>query len=499
MLECACPPAPPEAGFIELEGVSYELGEGEQRVAAESSPARWFWAYEGARDDFGEAPLFVFFNGGPGVSSGMLRGLNTGEASFAPAQTGPDADVAPNPAPWTQLGHLLWIDARQAGFSYGLLDDPSDAAARAADMSLDNFNAYRDAADFVRTLLRFMAEHPSLQARPVVVVGESYGGTRAQLMLDMLLHPGAYADGSRKLVDPALAAEIVAHHTAVGSDSGDPAAIAAQFGRQVLIQPALTGFIQQDRAGELFEEPGSIMDEVASELGLDYPSCAELGGPCDPYDHALDWVVAQGRSSYDYRAPATWLSSTFALVNARFNDAEASALVLGVALEQVPGFTPAARAGAWRAVNLGVFPSDDELGDWAQVAGPLGDWDRYFAVLNTEVLFEFRSAEARGLDLDPADPHFGELLASNLVWVDTMITHARYDLVIYTPAIAAALRDYPALVEELLVDEDDERWTLTLHAQGGLERSVFVPSYEAGHAVSLDAPVELRADLEQWL
>lgn len=496
-LVCECPPPLPEAGFIELEGVAYELGLGVDAVALESTPARWFWAYQGVRDPLDtNAPLFVLFNGGPGVSSGMLLGLNTGEASFAPPVTGPDLEVAPNPAPWTTLGHLLWIDARQTGFSYGLLDDPSDPEARAQALSLDSFNSYRDAADFVRVLLRFMAAHPELADNPVVLVAESYGGTRAQLMLDMLLHPGAYADGSRRMRDEGLRAEIEAHHQGQGVSPVDPAAIATQFGRQVLIQPALTGSRQQQAAGELFEQPGSAVHLLADELGVEYPTCAQLGPPCDAYQHALDWVAEQGRSAYDTRAPATWLSETFALVGARLNSASASAQLLGVEPQDIEWFLPTAREGAWRADQIGLFPSDTELGDWPEVAGPLQPWDRYFTVLHTEALLQFRDAQARELDIDPADPHFGELALSNFRWVDTMITAADNDLVVYTPAIADALRSYEARVAGLSVD--DETWTLEL-LEPAEERSVYVPRYAAGHAVSLDLPEQLRADLSEWL
>ena len=501
------PPPRPEAGFIELEGVSYELGEGDAAVAAQSDAARWFYAYQGARGDVdGDAPVFVFFNGGPGVSSGMLMGFNIGEATFAPSETGPDQAVVEGPAPWTELGHLVWIDARQTGFSYGLLDDPSDQGARAAAMNLDNFNAYRDAADFVRTLLRLLEAKPELRTREVVLVAESYGGIRAQLMLDMLLHPGAYEDGSRPLRDLELGAEIRAHHLALGVDPDEPTEISTQFGHQILIQPALTGEVQQDVAGELFEQPGSILDQIAAELGVSYTPCSEIVGPCDPYDHALDFVLFEGRSPYDVGAPATWLGDTFSLVGARLNDGAATEALLGVALEDLPAFVPRGRTQAWRAVNLGVFPTDAELGDWPDIAGPLQDWDRYFAPLNTEALFEFRSAEARALDIDPADAHFGERLLTNLAHVDTLVTHAALDIVIYAPSIPPALAGYDALVTgvevEAIGDEGDELWRVHYRDDVGIEppeRTIFAPHYEAGHAVSLDSPLALREDVTAWL
>ncbi|WP_181233304.1 S10 family serine carboxypeptidase-like protein [Enhygromyxa salina] len=498
-LICAC--LEPEAGFIEIEGVDYLLGQGPDALAMSSTASRQFWAFQPARDQLDPAPLVVFFNGGPSVSSGMLLGLNTGEASFDPKLTGPDATVADNPHSWTSFAHLLWIDARQTGFSYGLLDEPSDASARAEAMDVASFNSYRDAADFVRTLLRFLDAHPTLRASEVVLVAESYGGIRAQIMLDMLLWADAYEDGSRKLSDVALAQEIRAHHLAVHGSTA-AADVAAQFGRQVLIQPALTGSVQQVTAGQLFEQPDSVIEQFALELGVDYVSCAEKGGPCDAYGNATSFIGSQGRSAYDYRAPASWLNDVFNLVAARLNDVDTTETLLGVELSQIMGITADQRAPGWRFVHAGSYPADAELGNWPDHGGALNSWDRYFLSFNAEALGQFRSVDARALDLDPADPHFGELFLSNLVFVDTLITEAAYDVVIYTPAIPAALESYSALVASVIVDPDAREWTVE-YQDGVLAnpgaRVVSVPVYAASHAVTYDEPGKLRDDVELWL
>jgi hypothetical protein len=498
-----CPePLTAEAGFVALEGVDYELGLGADAIPLSSTDSRQFWAFQPADVAAEDAPLFVFFNGGPGVSSGMLLGLSTGRRSFAPPLTGPDLELVDNPHSWTTLGNLLWIDARQTGFSYGLLDDPSDSDARAAAMSVASFNSYRDAADFVRTLLRFLAAHPSLRDNEVVLVAESYGGIRAQIMLDMLLQPGAYADGSRRLRDSALFAEIQAHHEAVHGLVEGPQTIAGQFGRQVLIQPSLTGSVQQATAGELFEQPGSVIEQLALELGVDYPSCAELGPPCDPFDHALSFVGQQGRSAYDTRAPYSWLDDLFTLVGARLNDSSTTQELLGVEASAILGLVASERVGAWRGVNVDNFPSDALLGDWPEVGGELESWDRYFATFNIEALSQFRSYTARTLELDPLDAHYGELFLSNLVWVETLVTEAAYDLVIHTPAIPAALASYDSILTGVIVDPDAQEWTLEYREDvfgGPGARVVSVPRYEASHAVSLDEPAKLREDVALWL
>ncbi|HLT40391.1 MAG TPA: hypothetical protein VK034_29130, partial [Enhygromyxa sp.] len=413
-LECACEPLLAAAGFVELQGVDYQLGT--QLSPQSSTDARQFWALQPADVAPEDAPVLVFFNGGPGVSTGMLLGLGIGRASFDPALTGAEQSVADNPDSWTSLGNLLWIDARQTGFSYGLLDDPGDAAARNAAMDLGSFNCYRDAADFVHTLLQLLEQYPSLRDNEVVLVAESYGGTRAQIMLDMLLHPAAYGDGSRKLRDPELVAIIEAHHQAVLGPGAGPEQIAGQFGRQILIQPAMTGQTLRTAAGVMFEQPGSVIEQLAIELGADYQTCVELGGPCNPFDNAIAFVSSLGRSPYDYRAPYAWLDDLFALVRDRLNDSTTTEALLGVAASSIIGLSASERTGAWRAVNAGAYPSDASVGDWPEQLGELAPWDRYFVPFQTEVFNEFYSLAAGALDVDPADPHFGELFLSNTIW-----------------------------------------------------------------------------------
>ena len=502
--QCECTPATPEAGFTTLEPHDYAIGlPGDPPTPLSASGHRQFWSYRPADTNAWSAPLFVFFNGGPAVSSAMLLGLNIGPKTFAPPATA-GADLADNPHSWTRLGNLLWIDAHQVGFSYSVLDDPSDLLARQAALGFANFNSYLDAADFVRVLLRFLAEHPELRDNPVVIVAESYGGTRAQLMLDMLLHPQAYASGERRLIDPTLVGEIAAHHLArFGEVEPEPATIAEQFGHQVLIQPALTGLRQQTSAGALFELPDSPIEALASELGLDYLGCAEQQGPCSPYDNAQQFVASAGRSPYDTRAPSSWLNDLFTLTNARCNDAAALGELLGVALGDIEGLGPSSRAQAWRLTQLDAYPSDAEAGDLDDALGALAPWDRYFLVFEVGALNRFRGYDARVLEVDPADPHFGEHLLRNLLWVDTMITAASYDVVVYTPALPDALRQYDDLVAAIEVAP--EQWTIDYRSDAFAQwpapgsREVYVPSYAASHAVSLDAPEQLLADVEAWL
>jgi hypothetical protein len=501
--ESAGPPHAPAAGFIALAGVDYELGTGNDALALRSTDTRLFWAYQPADDEPEDAPLLVLFNGGPGVSSGMLLGLSTGRASFDPKLTGPDATVVDNPHSWTSLGNLLWIDARQTGFSHGLLDDAADMDARAEAMSIANFNAYRDAADVVRALLSFLAEHGELQDNEVVLVGESYGGTRAQIMLDMLLHPGSYEDGTRRLRDATLVSAIRAHHEQVHGVAEDPAIVAAQFGRQVLIQPLLAGQLQKSASGELYEAPGSVVEQLADELGVDYVRCGEQArGECDPFRNAMDFLAEQGRSSQDYRAPSTWAHELFTLVRYRLNDVATTEALLGVDAATIIGLAADERDGAWRTVDPDTDMSDATLGDWPEYGGALEPWDRYFIVFNTAAKANYYGDVAESLDLEPLDPHYGELFLSNLVWVETLVTNAAYDLATSARGIPPALASYDAIVSDVTAAWNAELWAIEYRDEafgGPGTRYVTVPRYDASHVVTLDASAELRDDIATWM
>jgi hypothetical protein len=198
--ECRSASLAAEAGVLEI---------GESRI---------FYSFHPADDCQASRPLAVLFNGGPGVSTAPLMTLNTGPFALASYRGG---EVAPNPHSWTRFANLLYVDARLTGFSY-------DLAPFAG-----TYTWHADTALFVRVLLRFLAEHLELRANRVALVGESYGGTRATRMLDVLLHYGERAGAE-------LESEIQAHYDAVFDAAGQhvpPDVIAQQFGHQVLIQP----------------------------------------------------------------------------------------------------------------------------------------------------------------------------------------------------------------------------------------------------------------------
>lgn len=498
-----------------VEANAYTLGIGLGATPMESSPARLFYSFQPAAAEPEAAPLFVLWNGGPAVSTGLLLGTNTGPRTTAGALDG-GPPIAANPNSWTSLGNLLYVDARGAGFSYGLAAGASDIEVRKAEFTVANFNTYVDAADFVRVLLGFLAEHPALRDAPVVIVAESYGGVRAGIVLDMLLNHEAYGDGSRRYRDPALVAAIAGHLALrfPGALEFPPALVAEHFGRQVLIQPNVAGKTQEAAAGALFEAPGSRIAALAGEVGTPFVTCAQKGGACDPYDNGLAFVKQVGRSGYDVRSPSSWLQDLFDHTAASLGEPTILGELLGVEVGAIAGLGAGERGlgelGPLRVVDPGIWPADGPL---AETLGALAGWDRYYMTWSYEANVLFRSGPALSLDVDPGDPHHGEHFLRNLLHVETLITAATDDVVIYAPSLAPTLAGYAKIVESAEVVADapmgaERPGVIEVRyvdapfpgVGAGEVRRIRFPGYgPASHSVTLDQPGGIVADVGAWM
>src|SRR5262249_49862956 len=113
-----------------------------------------------------------------------------------------------------------------------------------------------DAGDFLSALLGFLDAHPPIAGSPVVIVGESYGGTRAPVLIDLAqryadlgpltatLRPGSPGLDTEPTL-PRLHDRMQAHLALAFPDRGGqswaPEEVARQFGWEVLIQPNFAG------------------------------------------------------------------------------------------------------------------------------------------------------------------------------------------------------------------------------------------------------------------
>lgn len=258
-------PFPSERGFVDLDGrhVFYVL------FSADQDPA--------------SAPVFVLFNGGPGFPTTL---------GLLPAGTGPivvdqlGAAVG-NDASFTKLGSLLYIDQPATGFSY---DDASLGALP--------FSAAGDADAFARTIAAVLDAHPVLASSLVVLVGESYGGTRAQLVIEKL---GARI-GAQVLIEPVVMGSLQSQesHLPTGGCSYDtrqtttcivgvpPAALAEPtIGDRVLggRLEDVAGLAGPDRHGAARTGFDDAEPALVARLGaLDSGDAYFAGGPFAPVD-----------------------------------------------------------------------------------------------------------------------------------------------------------------------------------------------------------------------
>ncbi|WP_437304302.1 S10 family serine carboxypeptidase-like protein [Sorangium sp. So ce388] len=445
----------PEAGFIEVPG-SPTLGPG--------WTSRMFYSFVPAAEHPERAPLLVFFNGGPGsATTSVLLPYGTGPFTLDPAAPTDAAPVA-NDVSYTRFANLLYVDARSTGFSYDLaLPDPSTCQG-----SSGKFHV-ADAADFIYLLLEFLDAHEALRDNPVVIAGESYGGTRAALMLYMLHNYTLTLDSAGVMsVAPSWLREKVQAHLdltfpAHAGAPREPSEVAEQFGWQLLIQPSLFG-MQQSR----YQRPLAAMD----------PDLAPSFTAPDVWD------------GYDVRLTQEQAAPIQEHASRSMRNPEHLETLLGVDLSSITGLAPPERQPSFRSFsNL----------DPAEVAASETD-------LRAE-LGELDAADAYWLRYAPPCPGDGVELGMFAVFEDiigrtaTFITNARYDSVVYTEALPAMFDEFSTFDVELdpSLPEGAARPGV-LHLRNGAGGVSFrFPTYEAGHQVSVGAPRELAEDVEAWL
>jgi len=447
----------PEAGFFELAGGNY-VSEGQSRVG----PAHRVWySFHPASVTPEDKPLAVFFNGGPGsATSAYLFSFNTGPYTLDPSQVG-SGQIVSNPNNWAQFANLLHVDAPGTGFSYPMSLDGGSKPSVGIDLD-------RDAASLIRVVVRFLDRHPSLQANPVILVGESYGGTRAALMLDHLFNYQSLTTSTATYQDAALYNDLTAHFGLVFPQDNpatlSPAKVASQFGHQVLIQPVVAG---------------------SAQWNLNTPDASV----CPLVQH----------DNYQCDQPTGWLDQNALLAATHLTTVATLHQALGVDPTTIEWLHARARTRAYGRSD-GTLVSTPEM---TTSFGTLGTDDNYFLVLNHAVELGYGTGSRWW-----TDPTIGVSFLNDLVYVDTFITNAKLDMVVWTPAIATALRSYTGVASSVM--DSSARTGIT--RPGWIEvnfvhgvipdptsREIRFPLYPtAGHTVTARAPTELLADVMQW-
>jgi len=531
-----------EAGFITIEPILFyfHYGSYTHRLRLQSSEARIWYSFHAADQDGWKKPLFVFFNGGPGSSthSGLLSMYTSRYTLDNQIDSGGGDFFIPNPFSWTQIGNLLYIDARQTGFSYNLMNQVRDFGARFREFNAQNFNPFFDGADFIRVILRFLAVHPQLQRNPVIIVGESYGGARSINMLHILLNYTDYGDGSEMYQDKALVDEIQAHFNAVFAQYQNkvvpPEVISQQFGHQILIQPAISTGYQAQFTDELLLQPGGLIDQYELETGVAYDPNVHN----DPLSFISD---VAGRDIYIHSKRRGWLDGFFMNAARLLRYTNNLILMTGMNVTTINELYASARSTAYRVFDpeydLSLLPFNPapriqshflefarqetqdikaEPGDLALVFGILQPWDRYFLDLNYHAYWAFHVfnvAKVRGYEVDFYMARFGRMFLKNVAHVNTFITRAPLDLVIYPDAIPPSLAMEEDILESVqyvkqpLNGEERPGYIILEYRSSAFPdipnigtKIIRFPLYSVScHAVSLTQPEELITDVSIWL
>ncbi len=480
-----------EAGWVSLDRLTYSLGGQE----LEASPSRLFYDFLPAAPDAQDPPLLVVTGGGPAAACAFLFAFCSGNYRVAEGPAGTLA-VAGNPTPLTDFAHVVHIDARNAGFSHAVLEDPSAPEDRELCFSANDYNVYRDAADVLQVLSAFLESHPELVERPTYFLSESYGAARTAVMLNLLLFHDEYAAGQRTFWDPGLDDAVRGiWRLRFGDSDRTPEARATVFRGQILLQPYFGGVRQTATAGELLEQPESVLPQLAAAAGVSYVPCSQQTEPCDPYTNAYELVETLGLSPYDTRASPEWLAHHLEVVAAAVTHRDTLAPLVGLELTTLDELLAQPRPGAYRFADL-RHASAVVRGDLEDRYGTLQPWDAHFVALNGEAINAFFSGPSEAVGGDPAQPSFVPLFLQNLELTAALITHAEYDLVVYSPAIAPTLASYD---EVLSVEATGDERLMVHYAQGAV-REVFAPRYlESGHAVCRDQPDQLHDDIRDFI
>jgi hypothetical protein len=144
-----------------------------------------------------------------------------------------------------------------------------------------------------------------------------------------------------------------------------------------------------------------------------------------------------------------------------------------------------------------VANPDDPEAEFRELFGVLDDYDSYYINLNEEVTNSFYKHT-----IYPFHPLFGELFLENLLVVNTFVTQAALDLVIFSPAIPASAREFDQ-VSGVTVAADSFTIAYTPGSfdgvGDGVTRTVSWPPYEtAGHSVTVSQPDKFAADVAAW-
>ena len=517
-----------EAGFVKLDPIKYKfvipLKKDSLDVPFTTTESRIFYTFQPADKSPETAPLFVFHNGGPGAATtANFFANNTAPYSINLGAVGKDtAGVVKNPHSWTSMGNLLYIDPSQSGFSYNVSDeifsDPEYGSVLkklwTEYWNAGNFNAFIDADQLLRVILTFLAKHPELAQREVVMVGESYGGVRVSTILHMLMNSADYdTNGSSFFRDPGMASMIRTHFK-TGDKAPSPEVVSKQFDRQVLVQPQLSSY-QDEEQGKLYWAKDSVIDDVAKAAKTTFSrskaKCWWFAVLTKNTCVLMVYLKDYGRDRYDWAQRLDYSDDQDAYSNKAMRDVRILTTMLGVKPQDIPMLKKSERGNAYHTMGFPVIGDDErptqDTTTLKGVFGTLDAPDSYYVSWN-EVAYAASSMNLGSvvrsrLPISPdKDPLFGDMFLENLKYVRTFLTDAKRDLVIFSDAMAPALARHTGLVKGVSTREENwyETGRMSVTWKDDTTTHIRWPLYrDAGHAVAMTMPDKLLVDVNDWI
>jgi hypothetical protein len=432
-----------EAGFLDVPPRHVTV-KGEP-VSIEAT-GRLFYNLRPADQSPESKPIFILFNG---FADDIVRAYGTGPTTVVEGGA-----VEPNPSSLTSLANLVYVEPRQAGYSY---DVPTGGATPgAADCSSLIFNEYVDAADVLLAVLVFLDAHPSLQG-PVYWFGESYAGVRITWILTYL--GGRWDDVPYS--DPLLRDRVATVHRSASLSAG-----------QILLEAWLAGGDETTAIQAECEDPIEIAG-VSTSLG---ESCAGMD--------ACTCTTNGGRSLYNYAYTQTHETMRETEADVAHVEPDLAAALLGISLTKIPLLAQAARSQGFKCSTADdTVPSETDL---VAALGPLPAGQSYYLPYSP---LSGTTGDWRTLDYEV------KAFADNLHDVPAFLTKGDLDLVVPTLALAPALR--AGLGGNRVDDASPSR--LGVQYPDG-ERFIDVFEYSsAGHMITMLEPAKLADDLAGWL
>ena len=456
LLSAGChgaPPAPPavtvEAGFLEVPARDVTVKG--QPVSIEAT-GRLFYNLRPADDSPEDKPILVLFNG---FADDIVRAYGTG-----PTTVEDGGAVVSNPASFTRFANLVYVEPRQAGFSYDVITSRPPGPA---DCAPAIFNEYVDAADVLLAVLAFLDAHPQLTG-PVYWVGESYAGVRVTWIL-------TYLRGRWDLVPVRGSRPRAAHRRDA------PAGLAPRPGRSCSSRGSPAA-------------PTRRPSRPSAPIPSRSPPSPRASGPPawgrTPAPASTTRTAASTTSLTPWRARQSACSRP----TRRTSSPTAAAALIGVPLGSIPLLAAAERSRGFKC-----SPPDDTVPSEAALVSLLGALpagQSYYIPYSP--LLPGKETTSTTLDWQTQD---FEALAfvDGLHDVPAFLTKGDHDLVVPTLALAPALR---AVVGAARVDAASPSRLGVVYPDG--ERFIDIFDYpSAGHMISMLEPAELASDVEGWL